>query len=404
MQLQSLLKYVVENSINGQGDALKERIIGMNVFGRKPDYETANDPIVRSRMGQLRRRLEQYWESAESKGSSIRIVIPHGSYRAVFALHPGTSDGSNESRTMDPPPAAISSGAEEQPNTEAVPQQTTRGNRWRTWGIAAAAALAVLLVAWIWIPRWTKCEFDMFWGPVFERNKTVLIYTGPALVYIPSSSYEQKMRSLDSPGDLTLPMQTWGLPELAAGQVLTSKDLVLDKTDFAGSGELEACAKLAMVVTKHHLNFDLRSEPDLPFEDLRHSPAVLLGAYNNFWTMETTKDLPFFYDRAMRIRERGGQRRVWSIMPQPGVPSPEEYLLVTRHFDPQTGSPLISLSGVTTCGTRAAADFVTDPTQFTKLANIPRDAMERKNLAIVMHANFIDCTPTSIDIVAVRYW
>ena len=42
LQLQSLLRYIVENSIKGHDDALKERIIGMNVFGRKPDYETAD--------------------------------------------------------------------------------------------------------------------------------------------------------------------------------------------------------------------------------------------------------------------------------------------------------------------------------------------------------------------------
>src|ERR1019366_589560 len=73
LQLQSLLKYIVENSMNGSEEALKERIIGMNVFGRKPDYETADDPIVRSRVGQLRRRLEQYYESREAGGTPVQI-------------------------------------------------------------------------------------------------------------------------------------------------------------------------------------------------------------------------------------------------------------------------------------------------------------------------------------------
>jgi hypothetical protein len=179
---------------------------------------------------------------------------------------------------------------------------------------------------------------------------------------------------------------------------------VIDRTAFAGSGEVVACAKLAVLLTTHDRKFDLRSDPDLPFADIHDSPAVLLGAYNNFWTMETTKDLPFFYDRAIRIRERGGQGRVWSITVQPGVPPPEEYLLVTRHFDSKTGSPLISVSGITTCGTRAAADFVTDPVQLKKLVGIPRTALETKNLAIVLHATFVDCTPTSIDLLATRYW
>jgi hypothetical protein len=406
LQLQSLLRYIVENSINGQDDALKERIIGINVFGRKPDYETADDPIVRSRVGQLRRRLEHYYETAESEGSSVQIVIPLGTYRATFVLRPGKNGRGNGTPAMDLHPAAALDGGNMHPEPEATASapKAPRKTRWRAWAILAAAAGAIFLTVWITTADRRKSEFDLFWGPVFESKKAVLIYTGPSLAYVPSASYEDKLRSLDPNVDLKLPMGRWGLPELAEGQVLTSKDLVLDKTAFAGSGELVACAKLAVVLATHHRTFDLRSDADLPFADLRESPAVLLGAYNNFWTMETTSALPFFYDRAMRIRERGGEGRVWSIVVQPGVPPPEEYLLVTRHFDSKTGSPVISISGITTCGTRAAGDFVTDPEQLAKLAGIPRTALERQNLAIVLHATFVDCIPTSMDIVAIKYW
>src|ERR1039457_724155 len=101
LQLQSLLRYIVENSIQGHDDALKERIIGMNVFGRKPDYETADDPIVRSRVGQLRRRLEQYYQGREAGAAPVQIVIPHGSYRPTFVLRPGANGGNTVSSAMD---------------------------------------------------------------------------------------------------------------------------------------------------------------------------------------------------------------------------------------------------------------------------------------------------------------
>ncbi len=87
-QLQTLLKYIVEGSIQGHDDALKERIIGIDVFGRKSDYDTADDPIVRSRVGLLRKRLAQYYESEESRGSTVQIVIPNGSYRPSFIFRP----------------------------------------------------------------------------------------------------------------------------------------------------------------------------------------------------------------------------------------------------------------------------------------------------------------------------
>lgn len=412
LQLQALLRYIVENSIQGHDDALKERIIGINVFGRKPDYETADDPIVRSRVGQLRRRLEQYYQSGEAKGTPVQIVIPPGSYRPTFILHPAAKGASSGNGLKDSPLASSREDTHEPQESRPSPMEgkpTLLGKlppkvKWRTVAIGAATACAILIAAWFGTANWRKSEFDLFWEPLLETKKTVLIYTGPGWVYVPSASFEQRFRPANSVSDEQLPMGKWGPPNLADGQVLSASDLVLDKFDYSGSGELVACAKLAVLLTSHHRRFDLRSDDNLPFADIRNSPAVLLGAYNNFWTMETTKDLPFFYDRDVRIRERGGQGRVWSVVRRPGLPIPEEYLLVTRHFDAKTGSPLISVSGITTCGTRAAADFVTDPDQLKKLASIPRDALERKNLAIVLHATIVDCTPTSTDVLAVRYW
>lgn len=269
LQLQSLLRYIVENSIQGHDDALKERIIGINVFGRKPDYETADDPIVRSRVGQLRRRLEQFYENGESQGSLVQIVIPHGTYRPTFVLRPFPNPGRNGSRAIDPRPGEVSAGAEAllEPKTASNPGNLTRVTRWGSWGVVGAAtASAILLIAWLATANLRKSELDLFWEPIFESKKPVLIYTGPALVYVLSASYEDKLRSQSSPDDLKLPMGTWGIPPLAEGQVLTARDLVIDRTAFAGSGEVVACAKLAVLLTTHDRKFDLRSDPTCPLQ------------------------------------------------------------------------------------------------------------------------------------------
>ena len=330
LQLQSLLRYIVENSINGKDDALKERIIGMNVFGRKPDYETADDPIVRSRVGQLRRRLDQYYETAESEGPSVQIVIPLGSYRAAFILRPGANGGSNGNRTVDPHPVATLDAEKKQiePEATAAPE-APRKARWRTWGIVAATAGTILLTVWITSGEWRKSELDLFWEPIFENNKSVLIYTGTGWVYTPSASYADKLLSLSPPDERSLPIEEWRIPPLKDGEVLTAKDVVVDQVGFSGSGEVKASVDLAVLLAAHHRSFSLRSGPDLPFEDLQGSPAILLGAYNNHWSMEMTKHLPFFVDRALRIRETGDSGRVWSIAHVPGVPASEDYALVS---------------------------------------------------------------------------
>jgi hypothetical protein len=85
-QCQLLLRYVVEHSIAHEDELLRERVIGANVFGRVPDYDTGNDPVVRARAAELRKRLALYYSHADEAQQAIRIEIPTGSYRALFKM------------------------------------------------------------------------------------------------------------------------------------------------------------------------------------------------------------------------------------------------------------------------------------------------------------------------------
>lgn len=82
-QSQHLLQYLVNQTLEGHDEMLKERIVGAKVFGRDPDYDTGADPIVRVRAADLRKRLAQYY-SCEGAASAIRIEIHPGSYHPVF--------------------------------------------------------------------------------------------------------------------------------------------------------------------------------------------------------------------------------------------------------------------------------------------------------------------------------
>jgi hypothetical protein len=61
-----LLRYLVGNCLNGDEEVLQERTIGSEVSGRRPDYNTADDPIVRARVGEVRTRIAQYYQSQEA--------------------------------------------------------------------------------------------------------------------------------------------------------------------------------------------------------------------------------------------------------------------------------------------------------------------------------------------------
>jgi len=56
----SFLRYVVAQTIEGKSESLKERVLGIAVFNREPDYDTTLDPIVRVTAVEIRKRIAQY--------------------------------------------------------------------------------------------------------------------------------------------------------------------------------------------------------------------------------------------------------------------------------------------------------------------------------------------------------
>jgi hypothetical protein len=402
-QLQALLKYIVEKSLAGQDEVLKERIIGIEVFGRKSDYDTADDPIVRSRVGLLRKRLAQYYASEESRGAEVEVVIPNGTYRPTFVLRPAIHNESKGSPTHNEPQLTVYQETEETKESEksAPILRSLSAANWRTRGIAAVASCALLLAAWAAVARWQNNELYLLWGPILENKRAVLLYTGSINpVYLPSGD---PIDRASSSSDQELPA---GEPSLSPleGAALTSTGFVPLRDGLAPPGDIAADMKVAALMNTYNRNLSLRTGSGLPFVDLQGTPTVLIGAYDNYWTMSLARDLPFFFDRGGRIRERGGQRRVWSSVARADSTISEDYAVVFRLLDSKAGGPVIAIAGLTTCGTQAAAQFVTDTAQVKKLSGIPRDSLARKNLEFILHASLVNCTPTSVNIVAQQVW
>ena len=404
-QSRTLLKYLVEHSRAG-GEVLKERTIGIEVFRRKPNYSTAEDPIVRARVGEVRKRLAQYYMSQEAQGSAVQIVIPFGSYRPTFVPHPGVNNGGQEFADTEQPGMAAFHLAEDRASLEtAVPvSRSARNSRLRVWGLAAAAACVALLAAWIGIPKWTKSDLDLFWGPFLDSKRPVVIYCGTVPMYELSIANFYRELSLMKPGEVKQPAVSAFLPPLTEGQELTAKDLLINRDTFIGTSAVTAAVNVTTLLKGHRQSFDLRVGPGLAFEDLHGAPAVLIGGFENLWTINMNPDLNFYFDRGLNIRERGGQGRVWSTMLGANSTITEDYAIVSRAFSSKTGAPVVILSGITNCGSRAAGEFLTDPAQMKKLGKIPRDALEHKNLELVLHTSLINCAPISVDIVASHFW
>lgn len=84
-QLSQLLRFLIEQHLAGRGRELKESVIGVEVFGRNPDYNPKFDPIVRTEARRLRQRLSDYYAN-EGKADPLVIEVPKGGYLPV--MHP----------------------------------------------------------------------------------------------------------------------------------------------------------------------------------------------------------------------------------------------------------------------------------------------------------------------------
>jgi len=80
---QEFLRHIIEKALKGQFEDLKERTLGVELFGRPPAYDTAEDAVVRVTACDVRKRLTHFYGESESS-FEVRIDLPSGSYIPEF--------------------------------------------------------------------------------------------------------------------------------------------------------------------------------------------------------------------------------------------------------------------------------------------------------------------------------
>ena len=129
-QLQRFLRFIVEKSLTGDGDKLKEYLIGTEVFGRPSNYDPQLDSLVRVEAHRLRAALEEYYRS-EGASDAILIVLNKGSYAPSFR------------RRVSPAPVGS-------------PADSPSSHLFRWWIWAAVLALVLLASFSVWLYRSAK--------------------------------------------------------------------------------------------------------------------------------------------------------------------------------------------------------------------------------------------------------
>lgn len=126
-RLSRFLRYVVEETLDNQTDKLKETLLGIEVFRRKPTYDPRVDAVVRTEAVKLRARMRDYYET-EGREDAVRIDLPKGGYVPAFHLR------------EEPAESAPLTDAAGEPVAPAL---------WKTG--AASLVIVLVLAASVWI-------------------------------------------------------------------------------------------------------------------------------------------------------------------------------------------------------------------------------------------------------------
>jgi hypothetical protein len=405
-QSQQLLRYIVDQTLSGHGQLLKERVIGTEVFGRPPNYDTNSDPIVRARAAELRKRLAQFYVG-EGAGIALRIEISPGSYHASFSNSVRaipTELGSDSPITVDQLATAPALTPFTVPEISSPATTTASDIRRRHAGpLWVVSVLCALVLASSLILFRTKSPIDQFWEPILSTSKPVLIYTGSNPVYMPTQELLDKYRAthkldeLDAQGhEFLIPLT----PDLKFG----ASDLTYVRNTYVTLGDVSANVSVATFLTRNKRSFDLRSGEDIVFGDLLQSPSVLIGAFNNGWTMQMTGDLGFALGPGLTIQDRSNPKRSWALLYSQDNKVLVDYAVVARLPHSKTGEPLMAIAGIGQSGTRAAAEFITNPQKIKDLIKSAPKAWAKENVEFVLQTKVVNDIPTAPTVVAVRYW
>ena len=411
------LRYIVEEALKGNRDGLKERTIGVEVFERTPEYSTGDDAVVRVQAGDVSKRLERFFAQPEAGTLPVEILLPIGTYCPEFLFRkfesPTTEQMAPHSAPSDPSTQTLITGTPASVSPEithpVLEQEFSKPSRFSPKSIfrfAVVIILCLIPLGW-WVTRSHSANaFQEFWAPVTSARHPVLLCVAKAAPYYPSRQFLIEHGATRT-GEFNTEWQRMGKPfNLPPEQPLHWGDLVEMSEFGVATGDVYSAVQLSLAFAHMNKDSQLRVGSGYQFEDLRGSPSVLIGAFNNRWTMLIGAGLPyrFFEDNTtIGIEESGGARRRWRLSSLESRRQ-QDFAIVARLLNTETGQPVIIVGGIGASGTQAATEFVTDSQELTlALGKLPREWPNR-NVEFVISTKVTDGIAGPSSVVASAVW
>jgi hypothetical protein len=376
----SFLRYVIEKTLDGQEDALKERTLGIEIFGRQANYDTSSDPIVRVTAAEIRKRIAQYYQEPGHE-NELRISLPAGSYIPQFHGPPSAREDGVAHTASAPLVEPLTSDSQKQ-----IKHTPAHHHFWRGF-IVSLVIVTIVTGAAIWTWQAThRSPFDFFWGPVLNSTDPVLFCIADQKQY---SSIA--LRDASDQSRLTI------LPDNLTAVVID---------------DLSPIVRVAGLLQSNGKKYTLKGESATNLMDLRNGPTVFIGAFDNAWTLRLTKSLRYHFANNPEMTELGvvdsnaPNSTRWMVhrQQQMATNNYSDYAIIARFTDSTTGKVAIVVAGVARGGTIAAGEFLTDPDNLAQLMRAAKAAGNKQNMEIVLSTQIIGGEPGTPRMEASYFW
>lgn len=370
-----MLRYIVEKTLVSQHGDLKERTIGVEVFGRDPAYDTNADPVVRFTAGEIRRRLAQFYQESGT-ASPVVLELPSGTYIPRFQLRT-PEFAEHEGGAAHPEPDLHPAGA--------LSASESVHRIWALWPYYLLAALVLVAIGVSLFIRGSTRRHDPVmevWAPLLNNQDPVLISAG---------------RPLQDSGD---PPE---VPNISIG------DHILRPEFRVSIATLDAIANIVGYLKTFQKPFRIHEANSNTLADLHERPVVLVTGNNNKWTVLLLKPLRFhlvqqgqfsYIEDAQNPAFHG-----WSVdFSKPFREQTTDYAIVGRFYSPTTGGPVIVVAGISSNGTEAAGEFIVSPQDLARLEKSAPSSNVKLNFEAVLKVEVVDGNTGAATVVASQFW
>jgi len=377
------LRLVVARSLDGQGSQLKERVLGIEIFERNADYDTNTDPIVRVTAAEIRKRLDQYYQNPKHS-QEIRLFLPSGSYAPHFSW-PGHPNGFPEgAATPSSQGLAVFKAESIAAANPSILRSRQFSTRVKTLVFTAALILA-LISAWAVVREPRSTLVRQFWQPFVNSAEPTLFCLADQPQYA-----SIRLRDAADPQHVTM------LPDTMVTVIIDDVDPLVD---------------IAGMLRTYGKNYRVLGESSTTLTDLRRSPSVFIGAFDNGWTLRLTAPLRFHFgnDSSMTkfwIEDRNNpDKREWLLdRLQQKTEDYKDYAIVVRFIPPDTDQVSVVAAGIGRGGTVAAGEFLVNENRMDEiLKQLPVD-WQKKNIEVVLETQVIQGRSGPPRVKAVHIW